>query len=114
LSSRLLSKKIEYTYRTVILPVVLFVLETWSLTLREEHRLRDFENRVRRRIFRPKRDGVVGGWRKLHNEELYNLYSLPSIVRIIKEKEVGRACSTKGEKRIAKGYWWENQNERSH
>jgi hypothetical protein len=55
----------------------------WSLTLREEHRLRVFENRVLRRIFGPKRDEVMGGWRKLHNEKLHNLYSSPSIIRMI-------------------------------
>jgi hypothetical protein len=57
-----------------------------SLTLREEHRLTVFENRVLRRIFAPKRDEVTGGWRKLHNEELHGLYSSPSIVRVIKER----------------------------
>ena len=57
-------------YRTVVLPVVLYGCETWSLTLREVHRLRVFENRVLRRIFGPKRDEVTGEWRKLHNEEL--------------------------------------------
>jgi hypothetical protein len=56
----------------------------WSLTLREEHRLRVFENRVLRRIFGPKRDEVTGGWRKLHNEKLHNLYSSRSIIRMIK------------------------------
>jgi hypothetical protein len=61
--------------------VVLYGCKTWSLTLREEHRLRRvFENKVLRRIFRPKRDEVTGGWRKLHNEELHNLYSSPSII----------------------------------
>jgi hypothetical protein len=60
--------------------------ETWSLTLREEHRLRVFENRMLRRIFGPKRDEVTGGWRKLHNEELHNLYSSPSIIRMIKSR----------------------------
>jgi hypothetical protein len=60
-------------YKTIILPVVLYGCETWSLTLREEHRLRVFENRVLRRIFGPKRDDVTGGWRKLHNVELHNL-----------------------------------------
>jgi hypothetical protein len=59
----------------------------WSLTLREEHKLRMFENRVLR-IFGPKRDGVTGGWRKLHNEELHNLYSSPSIIRIIKSRRM--------------------------
>jgi hypothetical protein len=60
--------------------------ETWSLTLREEHTLRMFENRMLRRIFGPKRDEVTGSWRKLHNEELYNLYSSPSIIRMIKTR----------------------------
>jgi hypothetical protein len=60
-------------YATVILPAVLYGCETWSLTLREEHRLRVFENRVLRRIFGPKKDEVTGEWRKLHNEELSDL-----------------------------------------
>ena len=77
--------KIE-RYRTIILPVVLYGRETWSLTLREEHRLRVFENRVLRKIFVPKRDKVTGEWRKLYNEELNNLYSSPNIVRMIKSK----------------------------
>jgi hypothetical protein len=64
--------------------VVLYGCETWSLTLREEHRLRVFENRVLRGIFGLKRDGVIGGWRTLHNEELHDLYCSPSIIRIIK------------------------------
>jgi hypothetical protein len=59
--------------------VFLYGCETWSLTLREEHRQRVFESRVLRRIFGPKRDGVMRGWRKLHNEELHYLYFLPSI-----------------------------------
>jgi hypothetical protein len=67
-------------YKTIILPVVLYGCETWSLTVREEHKLRVFENRVLRKIFGPKRDGVTGGWRELHNEELHNLYSSPSII----------------------------------
>jgi hypothetical protein len=68
--------------------VVLYGCETWSLTVREEHKLRVFENRVLRRIFEPKRDEVMGRWRKLHNEELHNLYSLPSIIRIIKSRRM--------------------------
>jgi hypothetical protein len=64
-------------YKTIILPVVLYGCETWSLTLREEHRLRVFENRVPRRIFGPKRDEVTGDWRKLHNEELHYFVLLP-------------------------------------
>jgi hypothetical protein len=70
----------------MILPVVLYGCETWSLTVREEHTLRVFENRVLRRIFGSKRDRVTGGWRKLYNEELHNLYSSPSIIRIIKSR----------------------------
>jgi hypothetical protein len=64
--------------------VVLYGCETWSLTLREEHRVRVFENRMLRRIFGPKRDEVTGERRKLHNEELRDLYSSPSIIRITK------------------------------
>jgi hypothetical protein len=74
--------------KTIILPVVLYGYETWSLTLREEHRLRVFENRVLRRIFGPKRDKVTGGWRKLHNEELHNLYSSASIIRMTKSNQM--------------------------
>jgi hypothetical protein len=66
------------------LPVVLYGCETWSLALREEDTLRVFENRMLRRIFEPKRDEVTEGWRKLHNEELHNLYSSSSIIRMIK------------------------------
>ena len=66
------------------MPVILYGCETWSLTLREERRLRVFENGVLRRIFGPKRDEVTGEWRKLHNEELNNLYCSPSIVQVIK------------------------------
>jgi hypothetical protein len=68
--------------------VVLYGCETWSLTVSEEHKLRVFENRVLRRIFGTKRDRVTGEWRKLHNEELHNLYSSPSIIRIIKWRRV--------------------------
>ena len=85
LSSRLLSKNLKIKiYRTIILPVVLYGCETWSLTLREEHRQRVFEKRVLRGIFGSKRDGVTGEWRKLHNEELNDLYCSPYIVRVIK------------------------------
>jgi hypothetical protein len=71
-------------YGTIILPVVLYGCETWSLTLREDHRLRVFENRVLRRIFGQKRDEVIGSWRELRNEEFHGLYSSPSIIRMIK------------------------------
>jgi hypothetical protein len=75
---------------------VLYGCETWSLTLTEEHRLRVFKNRVLRRIFGSKRDEVTGEWRKLHNEELHNLYSSPDIIRQVKANEVGGARSTHG------------------
>jgi len=75
-------------YRTIILPVVLFGCETWSLTLREKCRLRVFENRMLRRIFGPKRDEVTGEWTKLHNEELSDLYCSPKIVRVIKSRRM--------------------------
>jgi hypothetical protein len=81
--------------------VVLYGCETWSLTVREEHKLWAFENRVLRRIFGRKRDGVTGGWRKLHNEDLHNLYSSPSIIRIIKSMRMRWAghVARMGEKR---------------
>jgi hypothetical protein len=75
LSSRLLSRNLKVKiYKTMILPVVLYGCETWSVTLREEHRLRVFEVRVLRGIFGPKGDEVTGEWRKLHSGELHNLY----------------------------------------
>jgi hypothetical protein len=83
--------------------VVLHGCEAWSLTLREEQRLRVFENRVLRRIFGPKRDEVRGGWGKLHNGELHNLYSSPSIIRMFKSRRVRWAghLARMGEKRNA-------------
>jgi hypothetical protein len=84
LYSRLVSKNLKIKiYKTVILPVVLYGCETWSVTLREEHRLKVFENRVLRKIFGPEReeDGLC---KKLHNDELQSLYSSPNIVRVIK------------------------------
>jgi hypothetical protein len=75
-------------YKTIVLPVLLYGCVTWSLTLREERRLRVFGKRVLRRIFGLKTDEVMGGWRKLHNEELHNLYSLSSIIRMIKSRKM--------------------------
>jgi hypothetical protein len=89
LSSRLLSRNVKVKiYKTTILPVVLYGCQTWSLTLREEHRLRVFENRVLRRIFGPTRDVVTGEWRKLHNEELHILYFFPNIIRQVKSRRM--------------------------
>ncbi|KAJ4444129.1 hypothetical protein ANN_05918 [Periplaneta americana] len=85
--SSLLSKNLKVRiYKTVILPVVLCGCETWTLTLREEHRLRVFENEVLRKIFGAKRDEVTGEWRKLHSTELHALYSSPDIIRNIKSR----------------------------
>jgi hypothetical protein len=87
-SVRLISKNLKIKiYETVIMPVVLYGCETWSLTLREEHRLRVFENRELRRIFGPKKE-EDGSWRKLHNDELHSLYSSPNIVRMIKSRRM--------------------------
>ena len=83
----LLSKDRKFKMgRTVILPVVLYGCETWSLAVREDHRLRVFENRELRRILGPKREEVTGEWRKLHNEEPNDLYCSPNIVRVIKSR----------------------------
>jgi hypothetical protein len=83
--------------------VVLYGCETWSLTVREEHKLRAFENRVLRRIFGPKRDGVTGGWRKLNNEELCDMYHSPSIIRIIRGgRDMWHEWGRRG---MCVGYW---------
>jgi hypothetical protein len=88
MSLGLLQKNIRIRiHNTIILPMVLYECETWTLILRK-HRLTLFENRALRKIFGPKWDEVTGGWRKLHNEELRDLYFLPSIIRIIKSRRM--------------------------
>jgi hypothetical protein len=73
-----------------------------------EHRLRVFENRVLRRIFGPKKDGVTGEWRRLHNEELNDLYSSPNIIRVIKSRRLRLAghVARMGEGEVHTGFWW--------
>ena len=89
LSSRLLSKKLKVkTYKTIILPVVLYGRETWSVTLKEEHRLRVFENKVLRKIFGAKKDEITGEWRKLHKAEIHALYCSPNIIRSLKSRRL--------------------------
>jgi hypothetical protein len=100
LSSRLLSRNVKVkTYKTIILPVVLYECESLSVVLREEHRLMVFENRVLRRIFIPKRDEVTGEWRELHNGELHNLYSSSDIIRHIKSIRLAEHGTRMGEGR---------------
>ena len=87
--ARYLSRHLKIKiYRTIILPVVLYGCETWSLILREERRLRVFENRVLRRVFGAKRDEVTEEWGKLHNEELSDLYCSPNIFWVIKSRRM--------------------------
>jgi hypothetical protein len=88
--------------------------ETWSLSLREERRLRVFENRVLRRIFEPKRLEITGEWRKLHNEGLNDLCSLPNIVRVIKSRRLRWAghVARMGRGEVCTGFWWGNRSGR--
>jgi hypothetical protein len=103
-------------YKTIIFPAALYWCETWSLTLREEHRLRVFENRALRRIFGPGRDELTGGWRKLRNEELHNLYSSPSIIGMMKSRRMRWAgyVARMGRRGMHVENWWESQKERDH
>ena len=117
LSSSLLSKNIKVKiYRTIILPVVLYGCETWSLIFREEHRQRVFENRVLKRIFLPKRDKMTGEWRKLHKPELNDLYCSPIVVQVIKLRRMRLAGHVARMGRAEKytGFLWGNRKERDH
>jgi hypothetical protein len=116
LCSSLISKNLKIKiYKTVILPVVLYGCETWSLTLGEEHTLRVFENRVLRKIFGPKME-EDGSWRKLHNDGVHSLYSSPNIVRVIKSRRMRCAghvaCMGRGE--VFTGFWLGVPKARDH
>jgi hypothetical protein len=107
MSVNLLNMKVKLNiqiriYKSIILPVVLYGCEIWPLTLMEEHRLRVFEKRMLR-IFGPKRDEVTGGWKKVHNEELHNLYFSPSTIRMMMSMRMRWAghVARMGEKRNA-------------
>jgi len=117
LSSSLLSKNIKIKiYRNIILPVVLYECETWFVTLREERRLRLFENRVLR-IFGPESDEITWKWRKLYNEELNDPYSSHKYYSgdKIEKNEMGGTCSRCGGRReVCTGFWWGNLVERDH
>jgi hypothetical protein len=101
-------------YRSIVLPVVFCGCENCSLILSEERRLRVSENRVLRRIFGRKSYEVTGEWCKLHNEELNDLYSLPSIVRVIKSRIMRWAgnVARMGRGEVYTGFWWGNLRER--
>jgi len=114
LFSGLLSNNLKIKiYRTIILSVALHRCENWSLTLRQKRRLRVLESRVLKKTFRPKRNEVTGECRKLHNEELNDVYSLPNIVRVIKPRRmkwVGHVARLWRE--VYTGFRWGNLRER--
>ena len=117
LSSRLVYKNLKIKlYRTIILPIVLCGCETWLLTLRKERKLRVFENMVLRRIFGPRRDELTGEWRRLHNEELNDLYTSLNIVGVTKSRRMSWAGHVErmGNERVCLGFWWGNRRERDH
>jgi hypothetical protein len=94
----------------------LYGYETWSLTLREEQRLRVFENRVLRRILGPKRDEATGEWRTLHKEELNGLYSSPNIIGVMKSRRMRWAghVARVGKSEVHTGFWWGDPREGDH
>jgi hypothetical protein len=116
LPSCLISKNLKIKiYKTVILPVVLYGCETLSLTLRKEHRLRVFENRVLRKIFGRKSE-EDGSWRKLHNDELHSLYSSPNIVKVIKSRKMRwwDMWHAWGRGEVLTGFWLGGPKVRDH
>jgi hypothetical protein len=111
----LLSKTVKFKiYGTIVLPAVLYGCETWSHTLREECRLRVFENRVLSRIFGPKRDEVTGEWRRLHNEELYAQYSSLNTIRVIKPRRLRWAGHVARMGEVHTQFKWGNLGEGDH
>jgi hypothetical protein len=103
-------------YKIIILPVVLYGCETWSLKLRAEQRLRVFQNRVLRKIFGPKRDEVTEDWRKLQDEELHNMYSSPNLIRMDMSRRIKWAghVALMGRRGMHIDYWWGSQKKRDH
>ena len=116
LSPSLLSKNIKIKiYRTIILPVVLYGCENWSLTLREGLGLMILENVAVRRIFGPKKDEVTGEWGKLGNEELNDLYPSSYLIRVLKSRMLwARHVARMWERRGHTSFWWGNLRERDH
>jgi hypothetical protein len=100
----------------VLLLVILYGCEAWSLASREKHRLKICENRVLRKTLKPKRNEIIGGWRILHNKQLHNLYSSPNIIRIMKSRRVRWAGHSErmGTRQIYTWFWCESQRERNH
>jgi hypothetical protein len=114
---RLLSKNTKIrVYITVVLHVAFYVCENWSLTLREQQSLRVFDNRVLRRVFGPKTGEATGEWRRLHNEELNDLYSSTNIIRVIKSRGMRRAghVARMGKREVHIGFWWGDLREGDH
>jgi hypothetical protein len=105
-------------YRTIILPDVLYGCETWSVTLREEHRLRVFKNRMLWNMCGPKGGNVTGEWRRRHNKELYAVYPSPNIIQVIKSSRIRWAGHVawmqKGLGEVRTGFWWGSLREGDH